>query len=384
MRNPVYFDNAATTFPKPPVVLRAFQNAARFAGGNPGRGGHILSRRAGETVYHARETAAALFGAEPENVVFTMNCTHALNLAIRGTLRKGDHVIISGIEHNSAARPVAAMAEDGLISYSVAPVSTDDAETVAAFRARIRPQTKAIICTLAGNVTGQIMPYRELGALCREKGLIFIADGAQGCGILPVTLQDGIHLLCTAGHKGLYGLMGTGMLISDGTVTLRPLMQGGTGTQSASLQQPTDLPEALEAGTVNVPGIAALDAGMQWIVQRGAAGIAAHENALCDMLTEGLRRIPGAVVYRDPNAKYVPVVSFALADEMPDDTAARLAEKGFCLRAGLQCAPLAHQTLGTPGGTVRFSPSAMNTPEQVKWLLSAAAERGKRVHITAK
>lgn len=378
MQNPVYFDNAATTFPKPPAVLRAFQNAVHSAGGNPGRGGHILSRRAGAAVYHARETAAALFGAEPENVVFTMNCTHALNLAIRGALRKGDHVIISSIEHNSVARPVAAMAEAGLISYSTAPVSPDDAETVAAFRARIRPQTRAIICTLAGNVTGQIMPYREIGALCREKGLIFIADGAQGCGILPVTMQDGIQLLCTAGHKGLYGLMGTGMLISDGTVPLRPLMQGGTGTQSASLRQPDELPEALEAGTVNVPGIAALDAGMQWIVQRGAAGIAKHEAALCDMLIAGLRRIPGAAVYRDPRARYVPVVSFALPDELPDETAARLAEKGFCLRAGLQCAPLAHQTIGTPHGTVRFSPSAMNTPEQVKWLLRSLGEDTRR------
>ena len=168
------------------------------------------------------------------------------------------------------------------------------------------------------------------------------------------------------------------MLISDGTVPLRPLMQGGTGTQSASLSQPDELPEALEAGTVNVPGIAALDAGMQWIVQRGAAGIAKHEAALCDMLIAGLRRIPGAAVYRDPRAKYVPVVSFALPDELPDYTAARLAEKGFCLRAGLQCAPLAHHTIGTPHGTVRFSPSAMNTPEQIKWLLRSLGEDTRR------
>lgn len=369
MQMPVYFDNAATTYPKPPAVLNAMQQALRLAGGNPGRGGHVLSRRAGTAVYHARETAAALFGAEPEHVVFTQNCTHALNLAIRGTLRSGDHVIISSMEHNSVARPVAAMAEAGIITYSVAPVSADDAETVAAFRMRIRPNTRAVICTLASNVTGQILPCRAIAALCREKGLIFIADGAQGCGILPVTMQDGFHLLCTAGHKGLYGVMGTGMLISDGTVPLRPLMQGGTGTQSASLQQPAELPEALEAGTVNVPGIAALDAGMQWLVRQGAARIYAHESALCDLLIDGLRKMPDAEIYRTAGAKYVPVVSFTLGRETPDETATRLAAAGFCVRAGLQCAPLAHETLGTAHGTVRFSPSAMNHPQQVRAFL---------------
>ena len=369
MQTPVYFDNAATTFPKPPAVLNALRRAAAEAGGNPGRGGHPLSRRAGAAVYHARETAAALFGAEPEHVVFTQNCTHALNLAIRGVLRQGDHVIISSMEHNSVARPVAAMAEAGIIRYSIAQVFPAAAETVAAFRALIRPQTRAVICTLASNVTGQILPYREIAQLCRAHGLIFIADGAQGCGLLPVTLQDGIHLLCAAGHKSLYGPMGTGMLISDGTVPLRPLMQGGTGTQSAELRQPDTLPEALEAGTVNVPGIAALDAGMQWLMRQNAAKLLSHERALCTQLILGLQKKPGAVIYRDAEAQYTPVVSFSLAGELPDETAARLAEKGFCLRAGLQCAPLAHKTLGTENGTVRFSPAAMNTHEQVAALL---------------
>ncbi|MBR4201435.1 MAG: aminotransferase class V-fold PLP-dependent enzyme [Oscillospiraceae bacterium] len=369
MQIPVYFDNAATTFPKPPAVLNALRRTAAEAGGNPGRGGHMLSRRAGAIVYHARETAAALFGAEPEHIVFTQNCTHALNLAIRGALRRGDHVIISSMEHNSVARPVAAMAEAGFISYSIAQVFPQAAETVAAFRACIRPQTRAVICTLASNVTGQILPFREIAALCRENGLLFIADGAQGCGILPVTLQDGIQLLCTAGHKGLYGPMGTGMLISDGTVPLKPLMQSGTGTQSAELRQPDTLPEALEAGTVNVPGIAALDAGMQWLVQQGAGRIFAHEQALCGQLIDGLHRKKNVQVFRTAEAGYVPVVSFALENELPDETAARLADAGFCLRAGLQCAPLAHKTNGTPNGTVRFSPSAMNTPAQVAALL---------------
>ena len=371
MHRIVYFDNAATTFPKPRPVREALRRAAEYAGGNPGRGGHPLAARAGEAVYRARETAATFFDAKPEHVIFTQNCTHALNLAIRGTLRQGDHVIISSMEHNAVARPVAAMAAEQLISYSTAPVSADTAETVSAFRRLIRPQTRAVICTLVSNVTGQILPYREIASLCREYGLIFIADGAQGCGLLPVTLRDGIRLLCTAGHKGLYGVMGTGMLLTDGTVPLRPLMQGGTGSLSASLSMPDFLPDALEAGTVNVPGIASLDAGMQWIAQQGAERMFRHENALCAQLIAGLEKIPGAAVYRTAGTAYAPVVSFALADEAPDETAARLGAAGFCLRAGLHCAPLAHETLGTAHGTVRFSPSVMNTPQEVAALLRA-------------
>ncbi|HAG14100.1 MAG TPA: cysteine desulfurase [Ruminococcus sp.] len=365
----IYFDNAATTYPKPPAVPEAVNRAIRFAGGNPGRGGHMLARRSGDIVFRARETAAAMFGAKPEHVVFTLNCTQALNFAIQGTLRQGDHVILSSMEHNSAARPIAALAKKGIISYSIAEITADRAETLQNIRQLIQPQTRAIVCTLVSNVTGQILPYREIGALCREKHLIFIADGAQGCGILPVTLDDGIHLLCTAGHKGLYGIMGTGMLISDGTVPIRSLMQGGTGSLSASLDQPDFLPDALEAGTVNVPGIAGLLAGMQWLMHRDTAQIFAHETDLCRRLIKGLQAMPEARIYRLPNADYAPVVSFTLGKELPDDTAQRLTERGFCLRAGLQCAPLAHRTLGTEHGTVRFSPSVFNSGREVEQLL---------------
>ena len=371
-QNPVYFDNAATTFPKPPAVLRAVQRVLTTAGGNPGRGGHPLAARAGESVYHARETAAALFGAAPENVVFTLNATHALNLAIQGTVRPGDHVIISSMEHNAAARPVATLAAAGVISYSVAPVSAHAEETVSAFRRLIRPNTRAVICTAVSNVTGQILPYPQIAALCRAHSIVCIVDAAQASGVLPVTMQDGMHLLCTAGHKGLYGIMGTGLLISDGSVKLRPLMQGGTGSRSASLEQPDFLPDALEPGTVNVPGIAALDAGMQLVIQKTPAAIFTHETVLCLQLIDGLRRIPDAEIFRAEGADYAPVVSFVLGREAPDETAARLAAKGFCVRAGLQCAPLAHRTIGTmPQGTVRFSPSVMNSAQEVSAFLRA-------------
>lgn len=363
---PVYFDNAATSWRKPAAVLRAMADAAADAGGNPGRGGHPLAARAGGIVFHARETAAAMFGAEPEHVVFTQNCTHALNLAIQGVVQQGDHVIISDLEHNSVLRPIAALAKRGIITYSVAETAADEDATVAAFRRCITQNTRAVICTLVSNVTGQILPFRRIAALCRDAGILFIADGAQACGVLPVTMQDGIRLLCTAGHKGLYGAMGTGMLISDGTVLPRPLMQGGTGSLSVSEEMPDFLPDALEAGTVNVPGIAALDAGMQWVTRQTLPRIHACENALCSRFLAGLRRIPDCTVYRTEGAQYAPLVSFSLARETPNETGQRLGEAGFCLRAGLHCAPLAHRKLGTlQQGTVRFAPSVMNTAEEV-------------------
>ncbi|MBR5371317.1 MAG: aminotransferase class V-fold PLP-dependent enzyme [Oscillospiraceae bacterium] len=375
MHTPIYFDNAATTFPKPQTVYDAAALAMRNAGGNPGRGGHPLARRAGEIVYHARETAAAMFGTEPENVVFTGNCTHALNLAIHGTLRQGDHVIISALEHNSVARPVAALAERGIITYSAAPVFPDSAETLDAFASLIRPQTRAVICTLVSNVTGQILPFREIAALCRSHGLRFIADGAQACGVIPVTLADGMDLLCTAGHKGLFGLMGTGMLLSRGTVPLTPLMQGGTGSLSNSLRQPDFLPDALEAGTVNVPGIASLDAGMQFVQRFGISHIFAHESALCEQVISGLRKIPGITVFRHADADYAPVVSFVHERIPAPEIGEQLAARGFCVRAGIHCSPLAHSSLGTETyGTVRFAPSVMNRPQEAEHFVRAVRQ----------
>ena len=375
MQTPVYFDNAATSYPKPHSVAEAVSRAIRSAGGNPGRGGHILSRRAGALVYETRVRAAAMFGAEPEHTVFTANCTHALNLAIQGTLRQGDHVLISNLEHNSVARPVAALAEKGIIRYTAVPVSTDNAETLAALEQAIRPQTRAVICTLVSNVTGQILPFRGIAEICKRHGLVFIADGAQACGVIPVTLADGIHILCTAGHKGLFGIMGTGLLLSDGRVPLSPLMQGGTGSLSNSLAQPDFLPDALEAGTVNVPGIAALNAGIRFVQETGLSQIAAHETALCAQVISGLHTLPGITVYRHAAADYAPVVSFAHSRIPSAEIGGALAKRGFCVRAGIHCAPLAHAALGTAEhGTVRFSPSVMNRPQEAEAFLRAVRE----------
>ena len=367
----INFDNAATTYPKPPEVRLAVQKALARCG-SAGRGGHPLAAYTSEVVYRTRETAAAFFGAEPENVVFTQNCTHALNLAIQGLARDGGHFIISSMEHNSVMRPCYALAKAGRIRYSIAAVSADPGETVRSFAACIRPDTRAIICTLAGNVTGAILPWKEIGALCRRHGLCFVADGAQACGILPVQLSDGINILCCAGHKGLYGITGTGMLITDGRYPLPPLMQGGSGSLSNLPEMPGHLPDALECGTLGVIGIASLDAGIRFVQRQGLDSLRRHEEALCRRLIEHLHTVEGAQIYRTEGADYVPIVSFRLPGLPSEEAAARLGTLGYCLRAGLHCAPLAHKTLGTaPDGTVRFAPSVFSDTAGTRGLCSA-------------
>ncbi|MCR5599750.1 MAG: aminotransferase class V-fold PLP-dependent enzyme [Ruminococcus sp.] len=366
----INFDNAATTFPKPPAVRKAAADAIMHFGGNAGRGGHELAMRTSEALYSARETAAAFFGAEPENTIFTLNCTYALNMAIQGVMSNGGHLIISSMEHNSVSRPAFALAEKKQISLSIAEVFTEHERTVESFRRLIRSDTRAIVCTLASNVTGQLLPYREIGELCRSSGICFIADGAQTCGIYDIKLSDGINILCTAGHKGLYGITGTGLLVTDGTYPIKPIIQGGTGSDSLRLIQPSLLPDSLESGTPNIIGAVTLGAGIRFVSSYGMNRIRMHENKLCSYLASELENMGGVTVYRDSAAEYAPIVSFNISDMSSEEAASRLAEQGFCLRAGYHCAALAHATLGTKGGTVRFAPSVFNTEAEVKKFVS--------------
>lgn len=356
----INFDNAATTYPKPVEVRRAAAEAMIRYGGNAGRGGHALAERTSAALYSARETAAAFFGAQPENTVFALNCTHALNMAIQGVMEDGGHLIISSLEHNSASRPAVALAMKKKISLSVAEVYPEDSRTVESFRALIRQDTKAVVCTLASNVTGQLLPYREIAGLCREHGICFIADGAQACGIIDVKLSDGINILCTAGHKGLYGISGTGLLISDGKYRIHPIIQGGTGNLSSSLIQPELLPESLESGTVNVVGAMTVKAGIEFVERIGTEKIFRHEERICSRFIRELSGDRRVTIYRSPDARYVPIVSFNLCGYSPEKTAAILAAEGYCLRAGYHCSALAHSYLGTENGTVRFSPSVFS------------------------
>ena len=367
----INFDNSATTFPKPRSVKAASAAALEKYGGNPGRGGHAISLASANAVFRARENIADFFGASPENVVFTLNCTHALNLAIKGVLKPGDHVIISSFEHNSSARPVHALSRSG-VKYSIAEVFPESALTVESFRSLIRPDTKAIVCTIGSNVTGQIMPFLELGMLAEKHGLCFIADGAQACGVIPVKLSDGINILCTAGHKALYGPTGTGLLISDGKFPITPIMEGGTGSASIELEQPDFLPNSLESGTVNTAGIIALNAGVDFVRKLSLKKIFTHETALCRQFISGISDLDSVIIYRERNANYLPIVLFNIKGMTSDETASALNDMGFALRGGLHCSGLTHKSLGTlPDGGVRFAPSVMNSSAEVAKLVSA-------------
>lgn len=357
----INFDNAATTYPKPPSVKNAVIQAVEQFGGNSGRGGHALAMRTSRALYSARTVAAEFFGAQPENVVFTLNCTHALNLAIQGIMKGGGHLIMSSMEHNSAARPGAQLALDKKITLSVARICDDDSCTVQNFRELIRSDTKAIVCTIASNVTGQLMPWRELGRLCREHNICFIADGAQACGVIDIDISEGINILCTAGHKGLYGITGTGLLITDGKYKISPIIQGGTGSASKSLRQPDILPDGLESGTPCIIGAMSVKAGIEFIRRKGTDKIFAHEDRICRSFVRELEKNKNITIYRNPHSSYVPIVSFN-ADGIPsEELAEELAGHGYCLRAGYHCAALAHTQLGTDTGTVRFAPSVFST-----------------------
>lgn len=367
----INFDNSATSFPKPAAVKKAVLTALSHYGGNPGRSGHTLSLKTAEAVYKTRSSAADFFGTEVDNVIFTQNCTHALNMAIKGVAEKGCHIIISNLEHNSVLRPVHALSLNNSCSYSIAEINHDDFTTVENFRKLITPKTKIVVCTLGSNVTGQITPYRQIADLCKKHGICFIADGAQACGVIPIKLSDGINILCTAGHKSLYGPSGTGLLVTDGKYTIKPLMEGGTGSTSLEAVQPDFLPDALESGTVNTAGIIGLGAGIEFVKKIGIDKIYEHETTLCRKFIIEMQKIPKVIIYNDVRYKnYLPVVSFNVNDYTANQAAEILNNHGFALRGGLHCSGLAHTSIGTaPDGTIRFSPSIFNKSTEVESLV---------------
>ncbi|MCC8070145.1 MAG: aminotransferase class V-fold PLP-dependent enzyme [Ruminococcus sp.] len=367
----INFDNSATSYPKPKQVLRAVNYAVKKCGGNAGRGGHKLSMISSEQVYSTRETIANFFDALPENVVFTQNCTQSLNTAMFGILNKGDHVVISCLEHNSVSRPIYYLSKNNYITYSIFNVGSTDDETLQNFKMALRPNTRLVITTIASNVTGQILPFRSIGEVCQQEGICYIADGSQGSGILPISLKDdSINVLCTSGHKALYGSSSSGILISDGKYSIRPLMFGGTGSTSTQLEQPNFLPDSLESGTLNVVGIVSLNAGIRFISSIGMDRIFDHEKKLCDIFINGIKDIPNVIIYRNDVSNYLPIVSFNLDGVPSSELGEYLSNNGFCLRDGFHCSALAHRFLGTQNGTVRFSPSIFNTPKEVYALVT--------------
>ena len=341
------------------------------AGANPGRSAHRMSLDAARVVYEAREAVAAWFGvADPANVVFTANGTHALNLAIRGLLKPGDHAITTALEHNSVMRPLHAI--DG-ITVDRLPCDREGVPAVEYLERLMRDTTRLVVATHGSNVNGRLQPIRAMGAICRARGVLFLVDAAQTAGCVPIHMQDdAIDLLAFSGHKGLYGPQGTGALCVNTADLPRPLMCGGTGSFSESENHPGCMPDRLEAGTLNVPGIAGLRAGMAWVGQVSKPEIGRQLAALRTRLVDGLQAIPGVRVF----AGELPVVSFTVCGMAPDRVALRLdRDFGILTRVGLHCAPGAHRALGTaPAGTIRMSMGYGNTLAEMDAAVDAVTE----------
>ena len=369
----VYFDQAATSYPKPPAVIQSVNQALIQFGGNPGHGGHRMAMRAAQQVFRTREEAARFFGAEPENVVFTASCTHALNMALKGIMEvRGGHLLASMYDHNASLRPTAALALKGVCSVGFFPVYEGEPQrTLAAFREMLRPDTRCVVCTHASNVTGAVLPIREIYEICKRAGIVFVLDAAQTAGVLPVTLKDA-DIICTAGHKSLLGIQGSGMMILRPGLKLSTLMEGGTGIRSLERDMPEDSPERFEAGTLGLPGIMALGAGIREVSRMGLQRIYTGEMAMASRFYRGLQHIPGVrIVNRGfKMGEYVPVVSFCIGEKDSGIVSEQLSAWGYMLRGGYHCAGMIHDLLGTRStGTVRFSCGRGATPEQVDGLL---------------
>jgi cysteine desulfurase family protein len=373
----VYLDNAATTYPKPKTVINAMLEALIEFGANPGRSGHFFAAKTGEAVYQSRKKCAEFFGADVENVVFTLNSTHALNIAIKGIMRPGCHVITTDLEHNAVIRPLHATAHALGANYSVLKVDESDSVTLERLKKLIRKNTCAVVITAASNVTGQITPFRAIGKLCQEKNICFILDAAQAAGVIPIHIkQDFINILCLPGHKGLYGPMGTGLVISDGKYKLRSYMEGGTGSLSKLINQPDFLPDRFESGTINTPGAISLAKGIDFIQSYSLEKIHAHETALCKAVYDAMKENKNILLYTpEPSLKSVPVLPFNIKGKTSEQTASILSEKGFCLRGGFHCAFLPHKKIGTYEiGAVRFAPSVFTTLQDIEAFIRAIEE----------
>ena len=367
----IYFDNAATTNPKPPLVINMVKNSLINLSANPGRSGHSLSQEAAAALYKVREKVADFFGATgSENVIFTPNCTTAINTVIKGILKHGDRVVTSDLEHNAVMRPLrktGAHIETAKVSF------TDPDLTFKSFERLINGDTKLVICTAASNVTGTLLPIQKIGHLCKKHGVLFAVDAAQTAGVIPINMRDMcVDFLCVAPHKGLYAPMGTGILIAEKPLH-DTLIEGGTGSNSASLTQPLIYPEGFESGTVNLSGILGIGAGIDFVKKCGTYRLYSHEIKLSDMLYKGLERMGNITLYTPaPTAvPSAPVFSFNIKGLPSGEAAAILDPKGIAVRAGLHCAPTAHKRLSTSdSGTVRFAPSVFNTKDEVVFLLN--------------
>ncbi len=371
----IYFDNAATSGKKPQSVIDAVSFALKNLSANPGRSGHDLSVKCADMVYKTREKLADFFGCEgAENVIFTQNCTHSINCVLKGALRKGEHVVVSNLEHNAVMRPLKKIG----VNFSVANVGERIEETLENFKNAIRTNTKLVLVSGASNVTGQILPVAEIGKICKKRGVLFCVDAAQTAGVIPIDMQkDNIDYLCVAPHKGLYAPMGIGVLICRKPL-FNTVLEGGTGTDSLDFSQPLVMPEGFESGTINVPAVFGLSAGVDFVKKNGLDRIYLHEFSLLENLYFALQKNKKIILYTKPPKLYesAPVLTFNVKGFESYETAEMLNLNGIAVRAGLHCAPTAHKCIGTEkNGTVRVSFSAFNNISEVSRLVAVLKDK---------
>lgn len=381
MKDIIYLDSAATTYPKPESVLAATDECMRKYCGNSGRGSHRLAMATAEKIYECRTLLGDSFGATPENVIFTQNTTYALNMAILGTLKSGDHAIISNLEHNSTLRPVYNSYISKRATYSVFDAYTGGITNTDAVLSSIkkltRKNTRALICTHTSNICSITLPVREIGEYCKEKGIIFILDGAQGVGHDSINMKDmNIDILCLPSHKGLYGPQGCGaMLLSDG-ISPKELLFGGSGVNSLSPYMPDEPPEKYEAGTLPTPSIAGLCEGIKFIRDLGVENIARHEKALWEYAYERLLSLGKIKIYASNHSGSI--LLFNILGVKSEKVGELLSDMGICVRCGYHCSPLAHATLDTHqdccGGAIRVSLGVFNTKSDIDALADAVGE----------
>ena len=373
----IYLDNGATTYPKPKSVITSVTRAMTEFGANAGRGAYKMAVDTTEQIYLCRKTVADFFNApSSENVIFTYNCTMALNMAVKGLAVKGAHFVISDLEHNAVLRPLEKLSIDGICSYSIAKVERDERKTLQNFENAIKRNTVAIICTGASNVFGIIPPHKALSNLAHKNGILFIMDSAQTAGVLPINMaEDGIDVLCCAGHKGLMGPTGTGILMFGGDIPLNTIIEGGTGSNSAVAAQPNILPDRFESGTPNIPGIIGLRRGVEFVRETGVRNIYRHETELIKYLQRNIQNNGKIKLYTDffdSGQRLAPILSFNIDGIHSEQTASVLSDMGIAVRAGLHCAPLAHRKMNTEDtGTVRICPSFFTKKTDIDFVIKS-------------
>ena len=375
----IYLDNAATTWPKPPEVHAAITEALRKYGANPGRSAYEMANETTLKVFECRSKVAEFFNvAEEERVIFTPGCTWSLNTVIKGCLRAGDHVVISDMEHNAVVRPLHGLLSRGISYTRARVVEGDEYATLANFSAAIQRNTKMVVCTDASNVFGIRVPTAEIGAMCHRNGVLMVVDAAQSAGVTELdAAKHNADFICAPAHKGLYGTMGLGLLLVCGKTLPNPLAEGGTGSFSAQRKQPQELPDRLESGTLNVPAICALSAGLDAIARIGRQRLAEHEYSMIQKLYDELEGTKCVELYtqRPCREHHVPLLSFNVSGLSSEETAVQLAQRGIAVRAGLHCANDAHIAKGTQErGTVRVCVSMFTSEKEIAVTAQAVKE----------